>query len=554
MQVTTASAAAELLLLRRRARERLADYAAYIEIPGRPVGESEDLFEQVETSMALHHRVICDAIQRTMERPYGRLLIFAPPGSAKSSMASIVAPTWAMGRWPKKRLIIAGHNADIATTQSKKARAIVRSQRYSTLFDTGLPADQRAADEWALTNGSTMIAGGILSGIAGHRVDGIVFDDPHPSREAAESETQRNKVWEEWRDNLRNRVTPGGWVVGMLTRWHQQDWAGRLLPADWNGQSGVFTGSDGLDWEVLCLKAKIETDEDARYDPLGRSVGQYIWPEWFTEQHWRQKDPALGSREANTPTGRRSWYSMEQQVPHPDDGVLFRREDFRWYEPGTEPSRLRVYMAADWALTDSLLRPDPDWTRVCVAGLDDGKNEAGAAALWFLDCYSARQGEEITVPAVVRLIRKWRSRLRKYFGEHGNIETLIGGLIKRECRDKGVPALTREILPTAGQGNKVMKSGAFRKLVAEGRVYLPTGRAWAEEFVEECLAFPGGSHDDFVDVGSLFGRAVDKMLNAEAASMPDERPKALTPFTYEWFERGQAESAARRKEQEAYFE
>jgi predicted phage terminase large subunit-like protein len=552
-QIETAADAARLLQLRRAARTSLEAYAAYIEIPGRPT-DDEDVFEQVESGMALHHRVICQRIQATMEREYGRLMILAPPGSAKSSMASIVAPTWAMGRWPKKRLIIAGHNSDIAKTQSRKARQIARSRRFETLFDTMLPGDQRAADEWALTNGSTMIAGGVLSGIAGHRVDGIIFDDPHASREAAESETQRTKVWEEWRDNLRNRVTPGGFVVGMLTRWHALDWAGMILPPDWNGQSGTFEGSDGLEWEVLCLKAKIETVDDARYDPLGRDVGEYIWPEWFTLPHWRQKDPALGSREANTPTGRRSWYSMEQQVPHPDDGILFRREDFCWYEPGTEPSRLRVYMAADWALTDELLKPDPDWTRVLVAGLDDGHNDAGAPALWFLDAYSARQGEEVTVPAVVRLMKKWRSRLRKYIGEQGNIETLIGGLLKRECKDQGVPQVPREILPTAGQGNKVAKSGAFRKLVAERRVYLPIGRAWAEEFVEECLSFPNGSHDDFVDGGSLLGRAMDRMLNAEASSRPEERERALTPFTYEWWERQEQGHRAEEQARAEYFD
>ena len=267
-------------------------------------------------------------------------------------MASIVAPTWAMGKKPGTRVIIAGHNSDIATTQSKKARQICKSQRYATLFDTSIPADQRAADEWALTNGSTMIAGGILSGIAGHRVDGIVFDDPHPSREAAESETQRKKVWEEWRDNLRNRVTPGGWVVGMLTRWHEQDWAGMILPAGWKGESGMFRGTDGLDWEVLCLKAKIETEEEM-------------------------------------------------------------------------PRGLKLYAAGDWATTDDLLKPDPDWTEVGIGGWTDGRDHDGVPQLFFVDWYRERKDIDVTVPKFLRLIDKYRNRLRGYFGEQGVIETLL---------------------------------------------------------------------------------------------------------------------------------
>lgn len=552
MEISAPEDAARLLLLRRQARESLADYMAYIEVPGRPVGDG-DVFEQVETSMALHHRVICDAVQRTMEKRYGRLIILAPPGSAKSSVASIVAPTWAMGKWPKKRVIIAGHNSDIATTQSKKGRAICKSKRYQSLWDTELPNDQRAADEWALTNGSTMIAGGILSGIAGFRVDGIVLDDPHPTRDAAESETQRDRVINEWNDNLRNRVTPGGWIIGILTRWHELDWAGSILGPGWNGQSGVVRGTDGLDWEVLCLKAKVETEEDARFDPLGREVGSYIWPEWFDRQHWIQKDPALGAAAANTPSGRRSWNSMEQQTPHPDDGILFRREEFQWYDPETEtPTRLRHYAAADWALTDELLKPDPDWTRVMLAGLSDGTE--ASAALYFRDCFSCRKGEEVSVPGAVRFLKKWRTKVRFYIGEQGNIETLIAGLMKREFKDQRVPQVTRKLLKTAGQGNKVAKSGAFRKLVSEGRVFLPLGTDWAEAFVNECCAFPGGAHDDFVDCGSLFGRAMDIMVNGPAASTETDREKSLTPFTYEWHERMLRDEAREREERGVYFE
>lgn len=553
MLTTTAS---ELLLLRKRAIDSLADYAGFIEIPGRPIGDADDaLFDQVETNMALHHRVICDAIQRTMEKPFGRLLIFAPPGSAKSSMASIVAPTWIMGKKPRTRVIIAGHNSDIAATQSKKGRQICKSRRYQTLFDTTIPADSRAADEWALTNGSTMIAGGVLSGLAGFRVEGIIFDDPHPSREAAESETQRKKVWEEWRDNLRNRVVPGGWVVGMLTRWHEQDWAGMILPDGWAGESGVFRGSDGLEWEVLCLKAKIETEADAATDPLRRAVGEYIWPEWFTHQHWQQKDPALGSRDANTPSGRRSWYSMEQQVPHPDDGILFRREDFMWYDPAADelPTGLRLYATGDWALTDELLKPDPDWTEVAVAGWD----RAEEPNLYVVDWMRDRKDVDVTVPKFLAMIRKYRNRLRGYFGEQGNIETLLWPIVVRDARDNK-PQRTilppRTLLPTAGQGNKVAKAAGFKKLVEEHRVWLPIGADWAERLVEQCCAFPGGAHDDMVDAMSLFGRGQDQMLNAPGAARPAEREKTLTPFTYEWHERMMAAEAADKARRSELFE
>ena len=197
----TENQAAQTLLARRAARRSLESFAEYIEIPGQPVSEEGDVFGPSTNSLALHHRVICRAVQRTLERPYGRLLVMAPPGSAKSSYVSVAAPAWIMGAKPGTRVIGVGHKLDLATKASRRAREVARSGRYRAIFDTTLPADQRAADEWALTNGSTFMAAGIVSGITGNRAEVIFCDDLIPTREAAESDTQREKIWQEWKDS-----------------------------------------------------------------------------------------------------------------------------------------------------------------------------------------------------------------------------------------------------------------------------------------------------------------------------------------------------------------
>lgn len=534
----------ELLLLRRRAQERLADFAGFIELPDRQLDEAGDSFSAIEGALAMHHRVICDAVQRCVEKRHGRLMILAPPGAAKSTYTSVVAPPWIMGRWPKKRIILASYASEIAEKQSKKGRAICRSQRYQTLFDTSIPSDSRAADEWALTNGSQFMCGGILSGLTGNRGDVIIGDDLIKGRNEAESETIRTRTWEAYRDDFRTRIVSGGSIILMNTRWHQQDVSGMILPQGWDGQSGEFEGSDGFVWEVVSLPAKIETELQERTDPLGRKMGEYLWPEYWDRQHWRQSDPALGARDTNTPTGRRAWYSMYQQNPHPDDGILFQREDFRWYEPDELPSRLRMYAAGDWALTDELLKPDPDYTEVGVGGWDDGHNEQGAPRLYFTEWYSARKDVDVTVPHVAQMFKRLRNRLRAYFGEQGNIETLVWPLMVREARDKKIVLPHRVLLPTAGQGNKVMKAAGFKKLVEENRVWLPVGAAWAEKLVEQCCGFPGLAHDDMVDVGSIFGRAQDQMLNAPGPAVAAAREPVLTPLTYEWHERMMRQEAA----------
>lgn len=542
----TAEQAAQTLLARRRARRSLEAYAEYVEIPGRPVDESGETFAPVETSLAAHHRLMCQAAQRTMERRFGRLLVMAPPGSAKSSYISVTAPTWGMGKWPGMRIILGSHNSTIAAKQSKRARQIARSERYHAIWGTTLPTDQRAADEWALDNGSQFMSGGILSGIAGNRAEGVIADDLLAGREAAESQPVRDKVWEAWKDDLRSRLVPGGWAIHVQTRWHEADVAGRILPSTWQGESGLFKGTDGLMWEVLCLPARVEPGVMEDTDPLGRKAGEYLWADWFTPEHWVQFDPVLGAPETNTPTGRRAWSSLYQQQPKPDDGILFRREDFQRYELGEHPQTLRVYGASDYAVTDAALSESPDYTEHGVGGVDDDGN------LWLLDWWYKQGATDVTIAQFVEMVR--RHRPLKWFGERGVIESAIGPTVERALRDAGSGVnVERVLLPTAGAGNKVAKIAGIKIRVELRKVWVPRC-AWGDRLVEQLLGFPSLAHDDCPDVMGLFGRGLAQMWNADTLRPVQREPVLPGPLTYQWWERvGQAE-AAEKAQREAYFD
>lgn len=172
----TPQAAATELLRRRRARASLVDYARYIDVPGAPVTDDPDTeaFKPVETVLAEHHEIILNATQRCIERHRGRTMLFLPPGSAKSTYATVVAPTWAMGSRPGFKVICASYGSDLARKFGRRMRSIVKQPRFELLFSTALSAESSAADEWALDNGSEMMAGGILSGITGNRADCLV--------------------------------------------------------------------------------------------------------------------------------------------------------------------------------------------------------------------------------------------------------------------------------------------------------------------------------------------------------------------------------------------
>ena len=263
------------------------------------------------------------AIERTITRGNGRLMLFMPPGTAKSTYADVVGTTWALGRFPGHRIILASYATGIAAKQSRKARALCRTQAYTTIWDEQprLLDDQRAVDEWSLTNGSEFMAAGLLAGITGNRANGVIIDDPLANREQADSPTIREKIYAEYVDTALTRLLPNGYVIIIMTRWHEDDLAGSILPANYNGESGMIECRDAQTWEVLCFPAKAEREDD----PLGRTPGEYIWPEFYSTRHWH-------TWEMN-PRAQRTWSALYQQRPSPLTGVHFNRDMFRMYDP-----------------------------------------------------------------------------------------------------------------------------------------------------------------------------------------------------------------------------
>ena len=140
MTITQQEAATELLR-RRRARSNLVDYARYIDVPGAPVTEDDpdcETFKPVETVLAEHHEIILNATQRCIERHRGRTMLFLPPGSAKSTYATVVAPTWAMGRTPGFKMIVASYGSDLAKKFGRRMRSIAKQRKFETLNGDGI--------------------------------------------------------------------------------------------------------------------------------------------------------------------------------------------------------------------------------------------------------------------------------------------------------------------------------------------------------------------------------------------------------------------------------
>jgi hypothetical protein len=480
MQVSETEAARELLL-RRRMRASVVEFAHAVPVPGRPVSEDEGAeFLPVETSLAAHHRLLLEALQRTIEKPHGRLMVFMPPGSAKSTYASVVLPSWAMCANPGRKVILACYGEDLARKHGRRSRQLLREPIVASTFGATISADSSAAQEFALSNGSEYLAAGILSGITGNRAHIIVIDDPIKGRAEADSEVVRQRTWEAYQDDLLTRLIPGGAVVLVQTRWHEDDLAGRLLPEDWAGQSGVIRCRDGLDWEVLCLQAKCAVQPD----PLGREQGASLWPEWFDAQHW-------ATFEGNA----RTWSALYQQIPAPAEGILFRRDDMVEFDKA--PEVLRIVGASDYAAT-----PDGgDWTEHGVMGI------AADGTRYLLDWWRGQVSPEVWIEREIDLMQRWQPL--KWFGETGPLRRATEGRLRQRMVERQT-ACALEWLPHGG-ADKPTKNQPAIAIAGMGRLMWPRNAAWKAELQRQCLVFPAGSPDDGVDTLGLLNRGADSL-------------------------------------------
>jgi predicted phage terminase large subunit-like protein len=514
------------MLRRRHARESLKGFCRSIDIPGAPATADPEAeqFKPVEQVMASHHIMICDFIQKVMTTYMGRGMIFAPPGAAKSTYGSVCAPAWHMGRFPEKNLAIISYDTTIAAKQSRKVRSLVRDPLYSCIWDDQpvLRDDQRAVEDWALSTGTGYNAAGILAGITGNRYWGVVIDDPVKNREAADSATVMEKIYDEYVATVTTRLLPGGWVLLIQTRWSEIDLAASILPDDYACESGPIKCKDGQVWQVLCLQAECERNDD----PLGRKPGDFIWPEWFPREHWDQW--------RGNPRAARTWSALYQQRPAPPEGVIFTRKMFEPYrfdlgaEPGSasgRPERIRLYGASDYATTtvESSSTGDPDFTEHGVAGMDTQGD------LWLLDWFFEQCETDKGIAAFIRLVKEWKPL--RWAHEGGLIDKAIGPAKRRAMREARA-FVAQDAFPSIQQ--KDMKLMSFHARAAAGTIHIPR-TAWGDRLIDLLCAFPTAKHDDGPDVCGLMGRLIDKMIDAGLADV-DKKTPDLVPFTAAWLE------------------
>lgn len=457
-------------LFRRRAGERFAAFLDY----------STPTYQR-----QWFHTLIADTCQRLLEGTLGtsRLILCVPPQHGKSEIVSRKFPAWALGRNPKMKIVGSSYSAVLAQGFSRAIQRTIDSSEYASVFpETFLNSSNVKTDTkrgW-LRNidifetvgfGGFYKAVGVGGSLTGTPVDLGIIDDPVKDALEAGSQTYRDRVWDWYTDVFLTRLHNESKQILIMTRWHEDDLAGRLLDRE------------PEKWTVLSIPA-IREDLKLEVDP--RQLGEALWEE-------RHSLERLRDAEMRSP---RTFAALYQQRPTIEGGNIVKRE---WFSHVKRSEFERLYEGEpivfflDTAYTD---KTTGDPTGI-VATAKIGGN------LYIL------HGKKVNMkfPELLRFIPEYVKEQGYGKGSSIRIEPKANGL---SVIDQLKDSTSLNVISTKSpKDSKETRLFAASPSVESGKVILVDG-AWNEEFIDEVCGFPNKPHDEYVD---LLCYAVDFHLN-----------------------------------------
>lgn len=375
------------------------------------------------------------------------LMVLMPPQHGKSQVITVHFPVWWLEHHPEQRVGVASYNDTLAMSFARQSRRIAQK---NGLLD--FAPDRNAVEEWELTTGGKYKAVGIGAGITGNPLELAIIDDPIKSREEAESQLRRDKVWDWYVSELSTR-TPKGQKLLVMTPWHFDDLHGRILESE-----------EAKHWTVIKCPAIAEVG-----DALGRAVGEPLCPERMTlDRLLTQKALDPGMFEA-----------LFQCNPVPNEGGFFKTHMIGVVDAA--PAGLRVARAYDFGATKG---GDPSASALIGASTDgryfilDAQSrdlDVGERDQWVVNqAGQDGRGVKIGIPQDPGAAGKAQIQ---YTGR------MLGGF-------------AFEVMPTTG--DKPLRASPFASQVNVGNVSLVRG-PWNRAFLDQLAQFPQAKHDDMVD-------------------------------------------------------
>jgi predicted phage terminase large subunit-like protein len=405
-----------------------------------------------QTARHLEH--LAELLESVERGELRRLLVTLHPGSGKSVLLQAFA-SWYLGRKPRAKIIAASAGAELSERNSRASRAFFSDSPWP--FDVELSKATTAMNRWDTTQGGGLFAIGVGGGITGWRGNLLLLDD---LQNDALSTTERDSLWQWFREVLMPRLEPAGAVVMVQQRWGPDDLPGRIMDSP-----------EGPDWHVVRLPAIAEAN-----DPLDRKVGESLWPRrWPLEELQRQKI-AMGSR---------AFECAFQSNPIPLEGNLFKSA---WLQRYDAPP-VHFTKVVCWLDAAAKTGVRNDYSAIVKIGVT--KN-----AYFVLDVWRGK----VEFPALLRRVDALKDEdpapSTIYVEDTSNAVALIQA-VKSETR--------MPIVAVQAKGSKESRAEGITGILEAQKVFLPKEAPWLLDFERELLAFPAGKHDDMVDafVGAL---------------------------------------------------
>lgn len=413
------------------------------------------------------------AVVGVMDGTVTKQQIAAPPQVGKSERVSRWTPLWMLVCNPRLRIVIVSADAELAR---RWGRQIKRDLEANPDLGLSLQPDSQAAGRWETVEGGGIYCTGVLAGTTGRPTDILIIDDPIKDRAAAESATQRERVWEFWENDggVRARKT-----ILMATRWHADDLAGRLQERE------------PAQWSILSMPAIADTPDDA----LGREIGDEIQSaniELHPAGYYHQRAFSVSSY---------VWSSLYQQRPTAAEGNIFKRGDWRFWRSGDGQ---QIRLGDDGQIHD--LRDAAKFITIDLATSTKTSADFTVASCWaittagdlvLLDRIRDRVPEMNHAEFVAPLRQRWMGPYDVTYIE----SRMFGTTLVYALGAAGVPIAELE-----ADVDKLTRALPAAGLVRQHRIWLPAEASWLDEWLDEHADFPNGVNDDQVDTTAYAAR------------------------------------------------
>lgn len=493
--------------------------------------------QQAANYQAAHLVLIADALEKVEAGEIKRLMIFLPPGHWKSSLATGKFPAWYIGRNPKGQVLSICNDDELALDSSRANRDLIQnSEEYAEIFPgVALAEGQRSLKQWGVEGcyKYTFRAVGMQGGVTGRRGDIILIDNPVKNQQQVATKGQRDKLETTYKRDIYSRLAPNGAIVLIMTRWHEDDLAGRLIRD--------MKAGEGDEWEIICLPAiaepgrreawhdkqgeaaKVSLDaageaqaassdkggqeaisEDMAVhapiispsitdaiDAIGRKAGEALWPDRYDLTALEAKKKASGSL---------AWAALYQQRPRLEEGSLLKSGLLRRISIADVPKLIKVYRFWDLAFSD---KEKADFCCGTLGGVDREGN------FYIVNQKRIKEQWPKSKPIIIQRARDDGPRVRCAIEANG---TQLGYYqdIKADARMRG-----RTVISQKPEGDKESRAALWGSRLIDGIVMIVVGddgelTGWQQELFDEMDSFPGAPHDDTVDsVSGLWALCID---------------------------------------------